>query len=247
MSELLSVIYQTNEHGVQYVQVNNDYAKAEVCLYGGHVTRFAPKTDNRERLWVSPNTRLDASKPIRGGVPICWPWFGDFKLSPLFHTSEHQNANFPAHGFLRTQNWSVDKIVEDSKNTKLYLKPESTAGLGFKHQADVTFIVTIGEALSLDLVTQNTGAEAFNYSCALHSYFAIENIHKTVLEGLSGDYFDKTRGFNRFETPDNYQFTSETDRVHLNAAAKVSILNGFKTEVVSYGHDSKVGFYAGYE
>jgi glucose-6-phosphate 1-epimerase len=239
MPEVSTVTYQTNEFGVDYVQINNDHAKAGICLYGGHVTQFSPKTDNRERLWVSPNTKRDASKPIRGGIPICWPWFGDFKLSPLC-SLKHQDANFPAHGFLRTQNWFVETVIESKEHTQLVLKPSSTSGSGFNHKADVTFIVTVSKVLTLDLVTKNTGTEPFSYSCALHTYFAVDNIEQTQLEGLSGDYLDKTHGFDSFETPKSYGFVSETDRVHLSTPEKLSIQNGFKTGIDSYGHDSVV-------
>lgn len=240
MTTLSSVSYQTNEFGVDYIQINNNHAKAEICLYGGHVTRFTPKTDNRERLWVSPNSLRDASRPIRGGVPICWPWFGDFKRSPLFLASEHQNATFPAHGFLRTQNWSVESVTENTNGTSLSLKPNTTTGIGFSHKAEVIFVVTVGRELTLDLITKNTGDAPLTYSCALHTYFAVDDISQTRLSGLSGGYLDKTRGFNQFETPNNYQFTSETDRVHLCTAETVTINHGFETGVNSYGHDSLV-------
>ncbi|MEP4889209.1 MAG: D-hexose-6-phosphate mutarotase [Aliiglaciecola sp.] len=214
------------------LEINNDFAEATISLFGGHILSFIPKTDNIDRLWVSDAAIFDNKTAIRGGIPICWPWFGD---------GHKQNRDdLPSHGFVRTQIWSLDSAEESNQGTQLILSPKTTQGPGWAYKSTLKLRVTVGKTLVVELITRNLDAEDINLGCALHSYFSIDDIDNVSLVGLSGPYLDKTKGYEEFETPEIYRIRQETDRVHLHPAVLVEINNGHHISVRSTGHDSIV-------
>jgi glucose-6-phosphate 1-epimerase len=221
---------QLNEK-VVLLDVSNAHASATISLFGGQVLSFTPHADGRERLFLSRLARLDGSKSIRGGIPVCWPWFGAHK----------EDRTLPAHGYVRTRPWLLLESVDTPDYTQLLLQCSDSSGTGLEGQAQLQLRIRIGQQLQLALLTTNTGTAPFPLSCALHSYFAVSNVHQTRLEGLTGDYSDKTRDWAHFATPAPYTFTEETDRIHLAPAAEVVIADGTERTVVqSSGHDSIV-------
>ena len=216
---------------IQVLQIDNLFAKAEISLFGGHLLSFIPKHDNRERLWVSDNAIFDGKKAIRGGIPICWPWFGA-------HTS---NTEVDAHGYVRTQTWEILNTEDSVTGTTINLIPLTSAGDGFEGNAQLTLVVQVGKQLNIQLHTANLGDTSFNYHCALHSYFVISDIKQCELLGLSEQYSDKTRDYKMFDTPHPYRFDEETDRVHQQQPRTLTIADAdIKTEILSLGHDSIV-------
>ena len=225
-----SVELQSDVNRVAILKVENDLAKASISLFGGHILSFVPKHDDRERLWLSESAVLDGSKAIRGGIPICWPWFGD-----------HPDQDLPAHGYVRTQQWQVVGCIESDEGTVIQIKPETSVAAGLIGDADLLMSVSIGTELKIELLTTNIGPTDFCFGAALHSYFDIQRIDQSRLNGLSGDYLDKTEGYARKTTPEQYVFQGETDRVHLNPVTQVEIVAAnFSTGVKSGGHDSVV-------
>lgn len=216
---------------ITLLEIENAHATATISLHGAQVISYKPKHDSRERLFLSSKARWDGSKSIRGGIPICWPWFGAHK----------ENPQLPMHGYIRTQLWDLQERDDFEKHTRLLFKAKDTCGLGFTGSATLTLEVLIGTQLSVTLHTTNTGVDAFNLSCALHTYFAVADIHQTRLKGLEGLYSDKTRQWATFPTPVPYKFTEVTDRIHLHAAPSLIVLEQINTTaIVSSGHDSIV-------
>lgn len=190
---------------------------------------FTPR-DGRERLWLSDGAVWDGSAAIRGGVPVCWPWFG-----------EHARGGLPAHGYVRNRPWQLVDSREETGFTELTLSPEDTRGEGFEGEAGLTLHVRVGKELVLALCTENQGKLPFVYTCALHTYFRVCDIGQTELRGLSGDYRDKALGWATGATPAPYRFHGETDRIHLEPVEEVLIDEGdIFTTIRSQGHDSLV-------
>jgi glucose-6-phosphate 1-epimerase len=228
LTDSTSIITQDS---IQLLHIDNAFASAEISLFGGHVLSFKPKHDDRERLWVSQNAIFDGKKAIRGGIPICWPWFG----------AHPSNTDVAAHGYVRTQTWEILNSKETDTGTTITLKPPSSAGVGFEGDAQLTLTVHVGKQLSIQLHTQNLGDNPLTYNCALHSYFAISDINQCELSGLTEQYSDKTRAFQMFDTPQPYRFSEETDRVHQEQPRTLTIINAqIETEILSSGHDSIV-------
>lgn len=219
---------------VPQLLIENALGSARISLFGGQVLSFCPKHDGRERLFLSSKALLDGSKSIRGGIPLCWPWFGAYQ-GPAATTP------MPAHGYARTRRWDVMDITEQAGSTEVLLQLEDSSGPGFNGVAQVQVLINVGSKLKVGLYTLNQGPAAFSLSAALHTYFAIDDIHQTQLRGLSGLYSDKTQNWARLPTPPNYRFSAETDRIHLLAAPTVEIVSpASKITLESSGHDSVV-------
>ena len=177
--------YQIEEKdGNRFVTVTNASASCRISLFGGHVLSFIPSHDNRDRLWVSPVAVLNGDRPIRGGIPLCWPWFSD--------AHGKAKGELPSHGFLRTQMWDISEFSCDGTRSEMVLTPASTKGPGFQYECAVKLRINIASELSVSLETTSLEQqEAFSLNCALHSYFDVSNIADVALEGLSGEYKDK--------------------------------------------------------
>ncbi|MCW8092072.1 D-hexose-6-phosphate mutarotase [Alteromonas sp. ASW11-130] len=220
--------------GITFLNVDNTFAIAQISLYGGHVLSYIPKSDNIERLWLSPHAHMSGEKPIRGGIPICWPWFSD--------DHGREKGELPAHGFLRSQVWQLKSSEDTDKGTVVLLTPTFSRADGFEYDCEVILEIIVGESLTVNLSTRNTGIVPFTFNTAFHSYFEVPDINHIELRGLQGSYRDKTDSFSIKDTPEPYRFNQETDRIHDHAAKEISLFNKDKklTQIHSSGHDSVV-------
>ncbi|CAA6804641.1 MAG: Aldose 1-epimerase [uncultured Thiotrichaceae bacterium] len=167
------------------IKVNNPQATALICLYGGQVMSFQPR-GCQELLFVSNNAFYQSGKAIKGGIPVCWPWFGD----------DPEGLGRAAHGFVRNRLWFVEKTgTTDQGETQITLSltdTEETRTI-WPYAFRLQLLITIGKVLKLKLKTANTGRETFSLSQALHSYFAVSDIRKASVKGLEDvEYMDKT-------------------------------------------------------
>lgn len=227
-------IHVSDNPAFPVLTLKNAHGEAKVALFGGHVISYIPSCDNQERIWISENALLDGSKAIRGGIPVCWPWFSD----------DHGQAlgSLPSHGFVRTQHWTLTRQSSTHSEDWVVLVPGTTTGPGFNAKAKLELRVSLAERLHISLCTTNLDQFPFKLGCALHTYFKVDEISTSSLRGLTGQYKDKTRDWAILPTPDPYIFTQETDRVHLTPATAVEIERPplQPIEVSSEGHDSVV-------
>lgn len=231
---IASSIRVTESAGITFLDIENPFASARVSLFGGHVLSYTPRQDNQERLWLSPHAVLSGEKPIRGGIPVCWPWFSD--------AHGREKGALPSHGFLRNQVWQLIHSEDTDAGTSIRLAPAFTRADGFEYDCEVALVIEIGEQLSISLLTTNQGVVPFTFNTALHSYFQVDSISQVRLTGLTGDYKDKTDNWAVKSTPDEYAITGETDRIHLHAAETVTLQERgqARTLIHSSGHDSVV-------
>ena len=158
-----------NKDGLKFIDINNDKADARIALQGAHVDWWKPKLIKDDVLWLSSNARYEKGRSIRGGVPICWPWFG-----------EHPTDNsFCLHGFARVIPWELIES-SDLKNgsTKIVLKmiPTKTVRKQLTYNFDLTLSIVVGETLSLNLKTTNLSDSPFTISEGFHTYFYVSDI-----------------------------------------------------------------------
>lgn len=218
---------------IEVIHIENEYANANISLFGAHVMSFIPKSDNRDRLWMSSEAIYDGKAPLRGGIPICWPWFSD--------RYPEANADLPAHGYVRDQNWTLVSTEDTFEGTLLVLHPGHSVGPGFPYKTALQVTILVGQSLKISVVTTNLENKDIRLTGALHTYFAVSDISDVILHGITGHYFDKTRKYQQFNTPKHYEFDEETDRVHQCKANHITINFDKKvTEVNSQGHDSIV-------
>ncbi len=207
-----AVAITTGVDGLSRITVTNPHAEAEIHLHGAHVSHFQPR-GSRPVLWMSAHSLFAAGKPIRGGVPLCWPWFGP-------HASD---AALPAHGFVRTRAWTlVETATHHDGRTRVVLTLASDAATLalWPHAFVLRLTVTVGSTLDLDVRVDNPGELPFTCSEALHTYLAVGDVRQLRISGLAGTtYVDKVRQNQRFTDPGDLAIGAETDRVYLDTIA----------------------------
>ena len=198
--------------GMIVAEVANQHALANIALQGAHVATFQPRGEEPV-IWLSPKAKFAPGKSIRGGVPICWPWFGPHKT----------DSKLPGHGHARTVPWDVleTRALPDGATFLRFGLVESDATRAqWPHASSVQLEVTVGKALRVELVTTNTGKTAFELGEALHTYFQISDVAQMTIRGLENcEYLDKVQDFARFTQKDGIVIESEVDRVYVNTPA----------------------------
>ena len=203
--------------GLVVAKINNDQGSASLCLQGAHLMSWQPVSQSVPVVWLSKDAKLAAGKSIRGGAPVCWPWFGA-------HPTE---SAFPGHGYARTVPWRVvESGAEPDGATRLSLRlvaSDKTRGQ-WPHECNVDLTVIVGETLRMELTTENTGSSDFVIGEALHTYFQIGDISEVSVSGLEGcEYWDKVGGSSLKRQQGAIGFSGETDRVYIDTAAECVI------------------------
>ena len=212
-----TVSLAAGQGGLPTLTVANGQARAEIYLHGAHVTAWQPR-GHGEVLWLSGKSQWQTAKPIRGGVPICFPWFGPHASDP----------SAPGHGFARLVDWTLVEARDDAGGaTQLAfeLPAPSPPPAAWPHACAATFRVTVGSSLTMALEVSNPGPEPFTFEAALHTYFAVQDVRAIAVHGLEGvDYLDKVGGATRrTQGAEPIRFTGETDRVYLDTQATCTI------------------------
>jgi len=197
------------------VRITSPQAAGEMYLHGAHVTSWKP-SGREEVLFVSSRSHWEDGRAIRGGVPVCFPWFGD----------KADNPNAPAHGFARTKAWQLESIGQGVDAVTVSMVTESDESTKRWWPADFRLVhrATFGRELSLELVLTNTGARLLRFEEALHAYFRVGQIEKVRVRGLDGvRYLDKTDR-NQVKTQQgDIVITTETDRVYLKTEHEMEL------------------------
>ena len=204
--------FATDPGGLTIANINNAYARASIALQGGHLMTWTPK-GAEPVVWLSPDAKLAPGKSIRGGVPICWPWFGA-------HATE---ASFPAHGFARTTLWQVvetSTLADGATQLVLELDPADIPKQQWPHATTVQCVIIVGHTLQMELVTNNRSEDEISISEALHTYFAVSDVRNISIDGLDNcQYLDKVDGFKEKKQAGPIAFSSEVDRVYVDTQA----------------------------
>ena len=203
--------------GLTRVAITTAEAEAHIYLHGAHVTHYQPR-GGRDLLFLSANSVFAPGKPIRGGVPIVFPWFGP-KLD---------DPTAPMHGFARLTEWDLVEIrrgTDGSIAVVMELSPTSLASKIWPHEFKLRYAVTVGATLDLSLQVQNPSAVGFSFEEALHTYLAVGDVRTAHIDGLTGrDFLDKTDMAKRkTQTPGDISIIAETDRVYLNTPDAVGV------------------------
>ena len=201
--------------GLAKVAINTRETAGEMYLHGAHVTSWQPR-DAEEVLFVSAKSRWEDGRAIRGGVPICFPWFADNANDP----------SAPAHGFVRTKAWQLESIVQagDAVTVSMFTESNDDTKRWWPADFQLVFRTTFGSELNLELVVRNTGATSLRFEEALHTYFRVGQIEKAQLQGLNAvHYVDKTDSNRKKIQQGSIVIVSETDRVYLNTKGAIEL------------------------
>jgi glucose-6-phosphate 1-epimerase len=190
--------------------VETDRCRARLTPYGGQLCEWAP-ADQSPVLFMSPHSVFAVGTPIRGGVPICFPWFGA-------HPSD---ATKPPHGFARTRPWDVEGVTRDAEGSvRVVLRLASDADTRALWNAAfrLSLTLSLGTALEMTAEVENVGDDTMAYELALHTYFAVSDVETVRVSGLEGTRFvDKTDdGKHKVAGEEPLTISGETDRVFLD-------------------------------
>jgi len=198
--------FEQGENGLIRAVIETPVASGEVYLQGAHVTAYQP-SGSKPVLWVSKQALFEPSKPIRGGVPICFPWFGAHQTDP----------KAPAHGSARAKEWEFLSAVANEAHSLSIRLGTTIDGLR------VDFYVSFGTTLHMNLQVSlpDSAADRKCFEAALHTYFSVSDIHAVSIQGLeSNGYIDKVGGTTpRLASGEAIRFSSELDRVYQDTDA----------------------------
>src|SRR5262245_22004509 len=201
--------------GLPKVRITSPEVSGEMYLHGAHVTSWKP-AGSEEVFFVSRESRWEHGRAIRGGVPVCFPWFGN----------NADNPSAPAHGLVRTKAWQIDSIAQRDGAITVGMFTESDDETRRWWTADfrLTLHATVGPTLILALVVTNTGTTTMRFEEALHSYYRVGNIHDVRVRGLDATTFlDKPDANLEKVQQGDVAIVSETDRVFLDTRAPVDV------------------------
>lgn len=205
------IIQYEDENGLKFLSVENAHATATLALQGGHVMHWQPKSAAQPVLWLSSNARYTAGRSIRGGIPICWPWFG----------AHPTDSSYCPHGFARVIPWEILTTSTLANGaTRLLLEMTHTEVTERQLSYDFRFVlaINIGETLRLEMMTTNLAGHPFMIGEAFHTYFNVSDVENIQVTGLENLVFsDKVAGYERNVQHGPLKFNGEFDRVYLNS------------------------------
>ena len=191
--------------GLPKIRITSGEVVGEMYLHGAQVTSWKP-AGREDVLFLSSQSRWEDGRAIRGGAPICFPWFGD--------NADHAKA--PAHGFVRTMAWQLESVAQVGGTVTVSMYTESNEGTKSWWPADFRLVhrATFGRELSLELAVTNTGRTSLRFEEAPHAYHRVGNIEMTRVQGLDTVYYlDKTDSNRKKLQHGEIAVVSETDRV----------------------------------
>ena len=202
--------FEMGEGGLAYAKIENGFGAASICLQGGHLLTWQPHAQHAPVVWLSDHAQFAPGKSIRGGVPVCWPWFGP----------RDANADYPAHGFVRTAPWQVrhaGRGVDGATDITLTPVLTDTATGFWPYRTELTLRIQVGDVLRMTLTTANRDDREVVIGEALHTYFHVGDIAETRVCGLDQiEYLDKLQAYARCQQAGAIGFAGETDRVYVD-------------------------------
>ncbi|HVM62454.1 MAG TPA: D-hexose-6-phosphate mutarotase [Verrucomicrobiae bacterium] len=211
-----TVKIEAGQGGLKRMGVHTVVADAEIYLHGAHVTHFQPH-GQKPVLFMSEKSTFEAGKPIRGGVPICFPWFG----------ARQDGRPGAAHGFARLMEWELVGAEQDRYGVEIHLRLASNAAT--RQEWDGEFVaeyrVMVGAALQLELRVTNTSLQPMRIEEALHTYLSVSDVRQVSIDGLAGVTYVDRVGTPQTKTEGDapIRITAETDRIYLNTRSACTV------------------------
>ena len=176
-------------------------------------------------IWLSEQAEYRRGQGLRGGVPVCWPWFGALERNPAEIQAQYRGSAAPAHGLVRTLDWRLEDIREEDDAVSIEFVFDSRVQPlpDWPHAVELRLLIRLDQRLHLRLTSHNHGTHPLFLSQALHSYFAVSDIHQVQVEGLHGcRYIETLEDWQARLQQGPVTFGGETDRIYLGVPSQIS-------------------------
>lgn len=219
------------DNGFEYIEITNNSASAKIALQGAHIFDYK-RNDEEPLLWLSEVSKFEYGTAIRGGIPICWPWFGLSKDETL-----------PQHGFARSSMFELDYVKEMNANTSLVslkLEPSKESLAIWPYQFKLNIEIIISDKLTVKLKTTNVDMKPFEISQALHTYFHVSDITNVEIKGLDSKPYLDALTWKDCVQNGNITFKEEVDRVYQEVDDKILLIDKESTIAIKNEGSSSV-------
>lgn len=208
------IAFSETTPGYPLVHITNQHATATIALHGAHLISFTP-TGGKNLIYTSPTAVFREGKAIRGGIPICWPWFSAHPTDP----------DLPSHGFARNRFWELTATASHTTHTELtfQLDTRDVPSELWQHHTTAELTLKIGNELTASLLTTNRSDHQITIGGALHTYLEIGDIEQSTLSGLENTPYIDTTNNSRHTQQGQLQIAGETDRIYHPATEPVTI------------------------
>lgn len=199
-------------NGFSYIEVKNSSAEAKVALQGAHIFHYA-REGEEPILWLSEVSDFEYGKAIRGGVPVCWPWFGF-----------NEDKSLPQHGFARISMWEFvfgDEVDERTTTLTFRLTHNEKTLVMWHYKFELELKITISSVLTMELKTTNLDDKSCEISQALHTYFAISDISRVAIKGLDKKPYLDALTYKYEVQNGDISFNQEVDRVYQEVDSEI--------------------------
>jgi glucose-6-phosphate 1-epimerase len=204
--------------GLPKIQIQTAFAEAEIYLHGAQLTAWKP-AGAAEVLFVSEKSHWEDGRAIRGGIPVCFPWF----------RAKADDPQAPAHGFVRTKEWRIESIKEEAGGSIcacLLTGSDEATRRWWPFDFLLEYRITVGERLKLELRIKNTGQSMLRFEEALHTYFNVGDVEQVKVEGLNGAASLDNRDGNRRKTQTgDLRLLAQTDDAFVGSSGPVEIVD----------------------
>jgi glucose-6-phosphate 1-epimerase len=208
-----------NAHGREFIEISHSLLCARISIEGAQIISHVP-VGQEPLLWLSPEEPELPGIPLRGGIPLCWPWFGDDRQGP-------------AHGIARISKWEIEDVAVSESSVRIILvlpQAEITRQLPAE-QWNLKVELLLSDELEVRLTSTNCGTQPQPLSQALHTYLPVSDIHHSRVVGLNGlSYVDQLTG-KVTEQQGDVQITEEVDRIYFGDIGTLRLLDGDKGRI----------------
>lgn len=209
-------------------RISHGDAELVVAQQGAHIVSYQ-LSGQQPLIWSNAEAAFKKGKAIRGGMPICWPWFGNLERNPPSVQAMRESSEpAKAHGEVRALDWELMGMGEDGDALIVeFIQPKAEGHLpGWAHNVALKLSIRLDAALNVSLVSYNGGHEAVTFSQALHSYYAVSDVRQISIEGLDGlRYIETLENWEERGQSGDLTFAGETDRIYVDTPDLLSIVD----------------------
>ena len=223
--------FDDNEVSGPVAEVDRDGHRGRISLFGGQVLEWQP-AGHDSVLWLSDGAVFDQRAPIRGGIPVCWPWFADGGFA-----GHETHGDWPLHGFARTNVWSAES-VDDAGQCTLVLPVAADQSKYWPHASRPCIVYGIGATLSIAFEMTNIDPYPIEFTQALHTYFSVGDIEQISISGLEASpYIDKLTGDECPAAGAPIAIDAETDRIYQHLTRPIELHDPVLKRTITIEHD----------